>query len=103
MPGYSVQPDLAPRAHAEAKRARIGVRTRVVEARNEHNLARRDKIGRQRAGPTTPRLRFLIHCYQEVKLLAEPNRCATLLDTDPSGDSIRPHVWERCYAPHAGS
>jgi hypothetical protein len=51
VPGYSVQPDLAPRAHAEAKRARAGVRTRVVEARNEHNLARRDKIGRQRAGP----------------------------------------------------
>lgn len=97
MPGYSVQPDLAPRAHAEAKRARAGVRARVVEARNEHNLARRDKMGRQRAGPHTSAPALL-----PAVLLTELDRCATLLDANIAGDSIRSHVRERCYSPNAG-
>jgi len=68
VPGYSVKPDLAPRAHAEAKRARAGVRARVVEARNEHNLAGVIKWGDRGQAPATPRLRF-----PERQLLANPD------------------------------
>jgi hypothetical protein len=100
VPGYSVQPDLAPRAHAEAKRARADVRARVVEARNEHNLARCDKMGRQRAGPhdsapAFPRVAIALAGVVIDLLISSLGQCGMIAGMD----SLRVAAFQR--QPHA--